>query len=344
MAKVSIVILNWNGAQFLQRFLPSLLSNTSYPETEVVVADNASTDDSVSIIQQFFPQIKIIQLDRNYGFAGGYNRALAQIDAEYFVILNSDVEVTPGWIEPLIDFLEQHPDAAAVMPKIRSWYNRGCFEHAGAAGGYIDYLGYPFCRGRIFDHLETDIGQYDSVAEVFWVTGACMMIRANVFKTCGGFDDAFFAHMEEIDLCWRIHWKGYKMFCVPSSLVFHVGGGALPAENPFKIYLNFRNNLFLLTKNLESRKLATILCKRFLLDYIAALMFMVQGKFSFFLSVIKAHFHFILSCKKLLRFRNNHSYLSGKFNAHHLIFHKSLVWHFFVKKRKKFSDIFHYSK
>lgn len=339
MPKVSIVILNWNGAHFLQQFLPPLLTHTHYDWAEIVVADNASTDNSITLLQQHFPQVKIIQLDRNYGFAGGYNRALSQIDAEYYVILNSDVEVTPSWIEPLLDFMEKHRDVAAVMPKIRSWHQRNYFEHAGAAGGYIDRYGYPFCRGRIFNTLETDQGQYDETTEIFWATGACMMVRAQVFHACGGFDESFFAHMEEIDLCWRMLWKGYKLYCIPQSTVFHVGGGALPAENPYKTYLNFRNNLFLLYKNLESRLFLATLFQRLLLDYVAAAMFLAQRKFSFFISVLKAHRDFLRSIKVLRQFRKQHTYLKEKFPASHLILNKSLVGQYFIRKKRFFSSI-----
>lgn len=339
MTKVSIVILNWNGAHFLRQFLPPLLAHTSYPWVEIVVADNASTDESITLLRQQFPQVRIIQLDRNYGFAGGYNRALSQIQADYYVILNSDVEVTPSWLEPLIDFLEKHPDVAAVMPKIRSWHRRSYFEYAGAAGGFIDRLGYPFCRGRVFNTIEIDEGQYNEISEVFWVTGACMIIRAEVFRTCLGFDERFFAHMEEIDLCWRMLWKGYKLYCVPQSTVFHVGGGALPAENPFKIYLNFRNNLFLLYKNLPPRSLYSTLLQRLLLDYAAAIMFIAEGKFAFFVAVLKAHRDFLRSRKILRKFRKQQSYLSNKFPASHLILKKNLVWQYFIKQKNYFSTL-----
>jgi GT2 family glycosyltransferase len=303
------------------------------------VADNASTDDSVPMLQQQFRQVRIIQLDRNYGFAEGYNRALAHINAEYYVLLNSDVEVTAHWLPPLLAFMEQNPQAAAVMPKIRSWYQRQYFEHAGAAGGFIDRMGYPFCRGRIFNTLEPDTGQYDEPTEVFWTTGACMMIRSEAFHLCGGFDATFFAHMEEIDLCWRLHWRGYKLYCQPSSVVYHVGGGALPAENPFKTYLNFRNNLYLLIKNLEKRQLLPVLIQRLALDYLAAALFLAQRKFAFFRAVLRAHLHFFRSLPRLLQYRKQNK-LNGKFPHSHLIFKKSLVWSYFVKKNNTFSQLF----
>ncbi|MGC8802884.1 MAG: glycosyltransferase family 2 protein [Bacteroidales bacterium] len=339
MSKVSIVILNWNGAHFLRQFLPPLLAHTHYPWVEIVVADNASTDDSVTLLKKHFPQVRIIQLDRNYGFAEGYNRTLSQVHADYYVILNSDVEVTSGWLEPLLEYLETHPEVAAVMPKIRSWHRRSYFEHAGAAGGFIDRFGYPFCRGRIFNTIEADEGQYDETSEVFWVTGACMMIRSKVFHDCHGFDKSFFAHMEEIDLCWRMLWKGHKLYCIPQSTVFHVGGGALPAENPFKIYLNFRNNLFLLYKNLPACSLLAIFIQRFLLDYVAATLFIAQGKFAFFVSLLKAHRDFLRSMKEMRKFRKQQGYLSKKFPASHLIHKKSLVWQYFIQQKKDFSAI-----
>lgn len=339
MPKVSIVILNWNGSHFLQQFLPPLIRHTGYPWVEIVVADNASTDDSLTILAQHFPQVKIIRLDRNYGFAGGYNRALSQVSADYYVILNSDVEVTDGWLDPLVNFLEQHAEVAAVMPKILSWYQPDTFEHAGAAGGFIDRYGYPFCRGRIFDSIESDQGQYDDPAEVFWITGACMVIRSSVFHECGGFDEMFFAHMEEIDLCWRMLWKGYKLYCIPQSSVFHVGGGALPAENPFKIYLNFRNNLFLIYKNIESKRFFSILIQRLMLDYLAAVLFLVQRKFSFFTAVIKAHRDFFRSVKILHRYRCQQNYLTSTFPASRLILKKCLIWQYFVLKKNDFVSV-----
>jgi len=277
MVKTSIVILNWNGAAMLRRYLPSVVKHTQLPDTEVVVADNGSTDDSLTALKDF-PSVRVITLDRNYGFAEGYNRALEQIDAEYVVLLNSDVEVTKGWLLPLLSFMDEHPQVAATMPKIRSLIHRDTFEHAGAAGGYMDKLIYPYCRGRILSHVEKDNGQYDSIAQVFWATGACMCVRTSVYKDLGGLDNDFFAHMEEIDLCWRMQMRDYQIYCIPQSVVYHLGGGALNYESPRKTYLNFRNCLLMMYKNLPTRHLIGVWIARFFLDYVAALHLLLTGK------------------------------------------------------------------
>ena len=264
MKRTKIVILNWNGRKHLERFLPILVENT--PEVGIVIADNGSTDDSLIFIKDRFPQIEIITMERNFGFAEGYNRALKQVEADYFLLLNSDVEVPAGWIVPLIETLDTHPEVAAVSPKIRSFAEPERFEYAGAAGGFIDCLGYPFCRGRILDSIETDEGQHDDAREVFWASGACMLVRSEVFRLLDGFDADFFAHMEEIDFCWRAQLAGYKIRVEPRSMVFHVGGGTLPNDNPQKIYLNFRNNLCMLFKNLSPYTFWPVLFTRMLLD------------------------------------------------------------------------------
>ena len=258
----------------LRRYLPSVVQYT--PDADVIVADNGSTDNSLEVLKNEFPSVQTIVLDKNYGFAEGYNRAIEQVDSEYVVLLNSDVEVTENWLSPLLDYLESHPDTAAVQPKIRAWLKRDCFEHAGAAGGYLNPLGYPYCRGRRFGRVEQDKGQYDTVAEVDWTTGAAMCVRTKVYKECGGLDAAFFAHMEEIDLCWRMRNAGWRLACVPRSTVYHLGGGALSYDNPRKTYLNFRNNLLMIYKNSRCRR--SVLCLRFFLDYAAACMFLVTGK------------------------------------------------------------------
>ena len=276
--KTAIVILNWNGAHYLQQFLPVLREYTNSPDVDIYVADNGSTDHSLRVLGKFFSDVKIIMLHRNYGFAEGYNRALSQIEADYFVILNSDVEVTTGWLEPMLQYLQQSPDVAACQPKILSYHNRTRFEHAGAAGGFIDFLGYPFCRGRILAVTEEDYGQYDEACDVFWATGACLVIRADVFENEGGFDDDFFAHMEEIDLCWRLKSRGYRIVRIPQSKVYHVGGGTLHVEHPRKTYLNFRNNLLLLYKNLSPKQLFPVLFLRFFMDYLAAFQLFITGK------------------------------------------------------------------
>ncbi|MDP4240969.1 MAG: glycosyltransferase family 2 protein [Bacteroidota bacterium] len=284
----AIVILNWNGERYLQQFLPVLIENTTQPDVEIIVADNASTDTSLAVLKDNFPSIRTIVLDKNYGFAGGYNKALAQVKADYYVLLNSDVEVTPGWLNPLIEYMNGHQEVAACQPKIRSYYQRTHFEHAGAAGGYIDRFGFPFCRGRILGVAEEDKGQYDSIADIFWATGACLLIRSGLYWQAGGLDDDFFAHMEEIDLCWRLKSRGYRIVCIPESTVYHLGGGTLNVENPYKTYLNFRNNLLMLYKNLPDKLLKKILFWRFVFDYAAAIQLFITGKPRNAMSVIKA--------------------------------------------------------
>ena len=257
----------------LRTYLPSVMQ---YTDGEVIVADNGSTDESLEVLAKEFPSVRTIVLDKNYGFAEGYNRAIAQVDSKYVVLLNSDVEVTEHWLTPLLDYMDAHPDVAAVQPKIRSWRQRDHFEHAGAAGGYLSWLGYPYCRGRRFGRVEADNGQYNTVAMVDWTTGAAMCVRTESYKACGGLDAAFFAHMEEIDLCWRMRNKGWKLACVPQSVVYHLGGGSLSYDNPRKTYLNFRNNLVMIYKN--RRCPWFVLMLRFFLDYAAAAMFLVTGK------------------------------------------------------------------
>ena len=274
MEKTAIIILNWNGAQMLRTYLPSVVAHTK--GAEIIVADNGSTDNSLEVLVQEFPTVKTIVLDTNYGFAEGYNRAIGQVESDYVVLLNSDVEVTEGWLAPLLDYMNAHPEVAAVQPKIRAWREKDRFEHAGAAGGYLSWLGYPYCRGRRFGRVEQDHGQYDTVAEIDWTTGACMCARTKVYKECGGLDAAFFAHMEEIDLCWRMRNKGWKLACVPQSVVYHLGGGSLSYDNPRKTFLNFRNNLLMIYKN--RRFPWIVLSLRFFLDYAAAAMFLLTGK------------------------------------------------------------------
>jgi len=284
----SVIILNWNGAQMLRTYLPSVVKSiqSSVFSVQLIVADNGSTDESLQVLREEFPNVKTIILDKNYGFAEGYNRAIDQIDSDYVVLLNSDVETPEGWLDPLLDYLETHPEVAAVQPKVRSWKQREKFEHAGAAGGYLSWLGYPYCRGRKFGKVEEDKGQYDSIAEVDWTTGACMCVRTSIYKELGGLDAAFFAHMEEIDLCWRMRNKGWKLVCVPQSTVYHLGGGSLSYDNPRKTYLNFRNNLLMIYKN--RRFPWCVLAMRFFLDYAAAMMFLVTGKSGSAKAVCKA--------------------------------------------------------
>ena len=275
----------------LKKYLPSVVKNTPASsrkerEIEIIVADNGSTDNSLEVLAKDFPSVKTIVLDQNYGFAEGYNRAIAQVDSEYTVLLNSDVEVTEGWLDPLLAYLDTHTDVAAVQPKIRSWVRRSHFEHAGAAGGYLSKLYFPYCRGRILWHVEEDKGQYDTAAEVDWTSGACMCVRTKVYKECGGLDAAFFAHMEEIDLCWRMRNAGWRLVCLPESVVYHLGGGALSYESPRKTYLNHRNNLLMIYKNKQHP--CGVLFVRGLLDYVAACFYLLQGRWGAFKAVFQA--------------------------------------------------------
>lgn len=323
MTKVAVVILNYNGQKFLEKFLPSVTENND--GYEVIIADNASTDNSIDFLKCNYPNLKTTQLSSNEGFAGGYNNALREIEAEYYVLLNSDVEVSPSWTKPIIDLMDNDTSIAACQPKIRSFHQKTHFEYAGAAGGYIDWLGYPFCRGRVFESYEQDLGQYDDTKEVFWATGACMFVRAEVFHQLGGFDTHFFAHMEEIDLCWRIKNAGHKIMYSSASTVYHVGGGTLHKSNPRKTFLNYRNGLAMLYKNLPSDKLFTTILLRLVLDGISGIKLLVDGSFPDFLAVIKAHFAFYAMIPKLER--KSQKNVSG-------IYQKSIVWEYFVKKQK----------
>lgn len=288
MEKVAIVILNWNGREMLSRYLPSVLASAGADGVGVYVADNGSTDDSVAMLRRDFPQVHLILLKENHGFADGYNLALQQVDAEYVVLLNSDVEVNEGWLSPLLAYMDAHPEVAACQPKIRSLRQPNYFEYAGAAGGYIDRYGYPYCRGRIMDKVEEDRGQYDSVAPVFWATGAALFIRLNDYCEVGGLDGQFFAHMEEIDLCWRLRARGRGVVCVPDSVVYHLGGATLQKESPRKTFLNFRNNLLMLYKNLPEAELKHVMRVRTCLDYIAAFKFLLCGQFAHARAVLRA--------------------------------------------------------
>ena len=332
--RVAVVILNWNGKKYLEQFLPFVVAS-NYQNLEIIVGDNCSTDDSVIYLKSNYPQIKIISNDKNYGFAEGYNRVLSTVEADYFVLLNSDVEVTPNWIAPVIKLMETDNLIAAAQPKLLSYQDKTKFEHAGAAGGFLDKYGYPFCRGRIFDTVETDAGQYNQASEIFWASGAALFIKAKCWKEVNGLDGDFFAHMEEIDLCWRLKNKGYKIMYCPDSAVYHVGGGTLAAENPFKTYLNFRNNLFMLQKNLPRSKAFPIIFIRFWLDFISLLKYVFDGQFKNALAISKAHVSFIkvLANTDLKRLNEN-------FGCNHSGFYKgSIVWQYFIKKRKTFRDL-----
>ncbi len=296
----AVVILNWNGKSFLEKFLPGVVKHC--PDfARVVVADNASTDDSVSFLKENYPDVEIVALEKNHGYAGGYNAALRRVKADYYVLLNSDIEVSPQWIPPVIQLMEKDPSIAACQPKILDFDQRAIFEYAGASGGYLDKFGYPFCRGRLFNIMERDSGQYDGEAEVFWASGACMFIRADAFHSAGGFDERFFAHMEEIDLCWRLKNKGYRIMACPGSVVYHVGGGTLPKSNPRKTFLNFRNSLWLIAKNLPARYFYIYIIFRLALDEMAAARFLFGGQFRDFLAVYKAHLAFVLKWRSMRR-------------------------------------------
>lgn len=283
---ISVVILNWNGSAMLQRFLPSVIRYSE--EAEIIVADNGSTDHSIDILREKFPSVRILPFRENYGFAEGYNRAIQQIETPYVLLLNDDVEVTPHWLQPLLAFMNHHPEVAACQPKILSETQRELFEYAGACGGFIDHLGYPYCRGRIFNHVEKDRGQYDQVCPIFWATGAALLVRTDVFRKEGGLDKRFFAHMEEIDFCWRLRSRNYGIYCIPQSTVYHVGGGTLPKSHPRKTFLNFRNNLLMLYKNLPEERLNSTLRIRYFLDLVAALKMLLSGQVKESMAIVKA--------------------------------------------------------
>ena len=292
--KTAVVILNYNTRNYLEQFLPGLLASCEGQDAQVFVADNASADDSVAFLQAHFPQVPLILLENNYGFTGGYNRALEMIEADYYVLINSDIEVPEGWLKPLTDWMDSHPQCGACGPKLLSWRQRDIFEYAGAAGGLIDRYGYPFCRGRIMQKVEKDHGQYDSPQNVLWVSGSCLVVRSSVWKALGGLDERFFAHMEEIDLCWRMQLRGWKVTVVPASAVYHIGGGTLRNESPFKLFLNYRNNLLLLENNLPSTlharwKARLRIHVRMFLDGLSALVYLCKGQGTFFTAVVRAH-------------------------------------------------------
>lgn len=340
--KTSVVILNWNGEKLLRQFLPSVVETCNIPATRVIVADNGSTDQSLELIRTNFPSVEILELDQNYGFARGYNEALKQIDAEYYVILNSDVEMAANWLEPIVALLDRDKTIGAVQPKIVSFQEKERFEYAGAAGGFIDRYGFPFCRGRILDNTEEDTLQYDDMRDIFWGSGACLVIRAQLFHDAGGFDADFWAHMEEIDLCWRIKNMGFRVVFCPESTVYHLGGGSLPYGNPRKLYLNFRNNLSLLYKNLPTQNLVGTLFVRMLFDGVAAFRLLSEKNVRGFFSVIRAHLSFYRNVPSLQRKRNQQSrFLQPK--MHPEMFRQSIILNFYLKKKKRFSELDFYS-
>lgn len=334
MKKVAVVILNYNGKKFLEQFLPNVIENTNADLADVVVADNASTDGSVEFMRDCFPEIRLIENGSNGGFATGYNLALRRIEAEYFVLLNSDIEVTPHWIEPVVELMDADRNIAACQPKILSYFEKQKFEYAGASGGFIDRYGYPFCRGRLFQNLEEDHGQYDDACEVFWATGACMFVRADLYLEHGGLDDSFFAHMEEIDFCWRMKNLGYSIYCCPQSKVYHIGGGTLPKSSSRKTYLNFRNNLSLIYKNLPSKHVSWIVAYRILLDWVAAFKFLFGGGLKDFWAVIRAHFAFYKRIPMLRKFRKVHP--SRQVSRMYM---GNIVFDSFLKGVKRYADL-----
>lgn len=336
LPSVAIVILNWNGRQYLEKFLPSVLA-TTYANYKIVVADNASTDDSIHFLKNNFPQVNLILLPLNFGFAKGYNEALKKVDADYYVLLNSDVEVSPGWLQPMIELLERNESAAACQPKILAYNNKHSFEYAGAAGGWIDSFGYPFARGRVFEVCEEDKGQYDTVEEIFWATGAAMVVKGKVYHELTGFDDYFFAHMEEIDLCWRMQLAGHRIFCCPSSVVYHVGGGTLPKGASRKTFLNYRNNQIMLAKNLPWSEKWWKVPLRMELDQLSAVKSLLAGDVGYFRAVIKAHFAFLYWIFFVKKKRNKYEAKPLKKLAG--VYRGNIVWQYFLRKKKLFSEI-----
>jgi GT2 family glycosyltransferase len=334
MNNIAIVILNWNGRQLLEQFLPSVIQHSA--GAAIYVADNASTDDSIAFTESHFPDVKIIRTKDNYGYARGYNECLSFIEEDYYALVNSDVEVTEGWLEPILEIFETDPETAIIQPKILDYKNKSHFEYAGAAGGFIDKYGYPFCRGRIFTTLEEDKGQYDDRQEIFWATGACFFIRKEVFRELKGFDPDFFAHQEEIDLCWRAFNKNYKVRFCAQSVIYHLGGATLQNTKPQKTYLNFRNSLFMMAKNLPSRSLLPVLFIRLVLDGLAGVQFLRKGKPDHIGAILKAHFHFYLHLSKFLKKRESKQYRNYyKTN--------SVVYRYYLRGRKTFTDNFNNS-
>ncbi len=339
MLKAAIVILNWNTKDLLAKFLPSVLKNSEMKDVKVFVADNGSEDDSVEFLEKnYINEIGIIKFNRNHGFCIAYNLAFQEITAEYFVLLNSDAEPAPGWLVPLLETMETDPMIAACMPKIKSFHQPDFFEYAGGAGGFIDIYGYPFCQGRIFNSVETDYGQYDNAREIFWATGACMIIRSALYKIAGGLDPFFFAHMEEIDLCWRLKNRGYKIMVNPRSVVYHIGGGTLSQSNPKKTYLNYRNNLFLLYKNLPRDYVGSVLITRFLLDIVSFLQYLFKGAIKDALAVPGAHISFLGKFRKYSSFRNEEKHFVIK-TSHKEIYPRSIVVAYFLRKKYTFRSL-----
>ncbi|MDR0796218.1 MAG: glycosyltransferase family 2 protein [Tannerella sp.] len=336
--KVSVVILNWNGEALLRKFLPSVIANTPSHVAEIMVADNGSKDNSVSMLQNEFPSVRLILFDRNYGFAEGYNQAISHIDSTYVVLLNSDVEITPNWLDAPLRAMEADDKLAGVQPKILAYHDKKTFEYAGAAGGWIDAYGYPFCRGRVLHNVEEDRGQYDDPANIFWASGACFFVRTEVFKKEGGFDAQFFAHQEEIDFCWRLRARGYRLACIPLSIVYHVGGATLQTESPQKTFLNFRNNLIMIYKNMAADRLQPVMRRRFWLDYVALIKFFLTGHPANAKAVIQARKAFKLLQKEYVPVREDN--LSKTIvSPIPEMFRKSLIVAFYLKRKKTFTSV-----
>ncbi|MDD4516083.1 glycosyltransferase family 2 protein [Massilibacteroides sp.] len=338
MIKLAVVILNWNGKALMEEFLPSVVENTPQEQAEIVVADNGSTDGSVDMLKKKFPQIRLILLDKNYGFAEGYNQALKQVDTQYTVLLNSDVEVTPGWIDAPLKMLENEKNIAGIQPKILSQRNKEYFEYAGAAGGFMDRYGYPYCRGRVLHAIEKDLGQYDIPIDILWASGACFFIRTEVYKKEGGLDGQFFAHQEEIDLCWRLRSRGYRLMCTPASVVYHVGGATLNAESPHKTYLNFRNNLLMVYKNLPEADLKHVMKVRFWLDYLAALKFLLTGHKENAKAIYKARQEFFQMKESYTPIREENLKKTVLSIIPELL-RRSLIVSFYFKRRHRFLTV-----
>lgn len=330
---IDIVILNYNTKSLLAELLPIVIKNSAIPGASVIVADNASTDDSVAFLNQEFPNIELVKLEKNYGYAGGYNQALKNRNADYFILLNSDAEPHENWLQPLIELIQSKPDLGAAQPKLLDYYQRNKFEYAGASGGFLDKYGYPFCRGRIFGNVEIDQAQYNDTREIFWATGACFLVKKSAWDAANGLDESFFAHMEEIDLCWRLQLLGYKNYTCPDSIVYHMGGGTLSNLSPRKTFLNFRNNLLMLYKNLPEFERNKIVFKRKLLDGLAACFFLLQGRFAHIPQVWKAH-------QAFNKLKSNIQPTANSKSMHQLsgVFNKGLVWNYFIKSKKYFSQ------
>lgn len=339
MKKTSVIILNWNGQKLLEQFLPAVLQHSLSDECDVIVADNGSSDDSVEFLKNYFPDVPLILLDKNYGFADGYNKAIQQVNSEYVVLLNSDVETTENWLTSLIAFMDSHPDVAAVQPKIRAFKNKNQFEYAGASGGFIDVYGYPFCRGRILGVLEDDNGQYNTDIQIFWATGACLCIRRKEYVEVGGLDAQFFAHMEEIDLCWRLNARGKNVMCVPASVVYHVGGASLNKENPRKTYFNFRNNLLMIYKNVQPSAFLKTFIVRCFLDALACVHLFLTGNLKNAQSVINAHIDF-MKMRPTYKFVRKENLSKTTVKSIPTQYDKSILWGYYLKGEKTYSAIF----